>query len=86
MLEVLSATTEAYDLGHKAAAYRRMPSLRHLVLVHQDHIAVQHFHRDAEDQEFRLTEVDTVDGQILLAAIGVDITLAELYAQVSLAG
>jgi Uma2 family endonuclease len=86
VVEVLSPSTESYDLGHKAAAYRRLPSLRHLVFIHQDQVAVQHFHREATGQEFSLTEINRVDGRLLLAAIGVEITLGELYAQVMLAG
>lgn len=86
IVEVLSPSTESYDLGHKAAAYRRLPSLRHLVLVHQDQVAVQHFHREAESQEFSLTEINRVDGRLVLGAIGVEIALSDLYAQVGLTG
>ena len=85
IVEVLSSSTESYDLGHKAAAYRRLPSLRHLVLVHQDRVAVQHFHREAENEEFSLTELNQVDGRLVLTAIDIDITLLDLYAQVVLA-
>lgn len=85
VVEVLSPSTEAWDLGHKAAAYRRLPSLRHLVLVYQDRVAVQHFHRAAEEA-FTLTELGQVDGRILLTAIGVEIAVSELYARVVLAG
>ena len=84
IVEVLSPSTESYDLGHKAAAYRQMSSLRHLVLVHQDRVAVQHFHREAESQEFSLTEINQVDGCLALTAIDVEITLLDLYAQVVL--
>ena len=86
ILEVLSPSTEAYDLGPKAAAYRRLPALRHLVLLHQDRLAVQHFHRAAAEQEFSLTEPDRLDGRLRLAALGVEIPLSELHAQVALAG
>ena len=86
VLEVLSPSTESYDLGHKAAAYRRLPSLRHLVLVHQDRVAVQRFHREAESREFSLTELNQVDGRLVLTAIDVEIPLLDLYAQVALTG
>ena len=86
ILEVLSPSTEAYDLGPKAAAYRRLPSLRHLVLVHQDRVAVQPFHREAESREFSLTELNQVDGRLVLTAIDVEIPLLDLYAQLALTG
>jgi Uma2 family endonuclease len=86
IVEVLSPSTEAYDLGYEVAAFRRLPSLRHLVLVHQDRVAVQHFHREAENQEFSLTELSQVDGRLMLTAIDIEITLLDLHAQVVLTG
>jgi Uma2 family endonuclease len=86
IVEVLSPSTASYDLGDKASAYRRVPSLRHLVLVRQDRIGVQHFHREVEGQEFGLTEIDQVDGRLALTAIGVEIALADLYARVTFTG
>jgi Uma2 family endonuclease len=86
IVEVLSPTTAAYDLGDKASAYRRMPSLRHLVLISQDRIHVEHYHRNAEGEDFVLTELDRVDGLLALTAIGVEISVSELYAQVTFAG
>lgn len=85
VFEVLSPSTAAYDLGDKASAYRRMPSLRHLVLVSQDKIRAAHYHRDAEGADFVLTELDRIDDVLVLAAIGVELAIAELYAQVTLA-
>jgi Uma2 family endonuclease len=85
IVEVLSPTTAAYDLGDKASAYRRMPSLRHLILIRQDRIRVEHYHRDAEGEDFILTELDRIDGVLALTAIEVEMTVAELYAQVAFA-
>lgn len=86
IVEVLSPSTASYDLGEKAAAYRRLPSLRHLVFVRQDRVAVQHLHRAGAGEEFTLTDLDRVDGRIALAAVGVEVSVADLYAGVSLAG
>jgi Uma2 family endonuclease len=83
IVEVLSPSTAAYDLGDKASAYRRMPSLRHLVLVSQDKIRVEHFHRGAPDADFVLTELDSADLRLVLNAIGVEILVSEIYAQVT---
>jgi Uma2 family endonuclease len=83
IIEVLSPSTAAYDLGDKASAYRRVSSLRHLVLIWQDRIRVEHFHRDAEREDFTLTELDRVDSLVPLNAVGVEIAIAELYARVA---
>lgn len=86
VVEVLSPSTASYDLTHKATIYRRLPSLRHLVFIHQDRIGVQHFHRDAEGRDFTLTDLGRVNDVLALAAIGVEVTVAALYAQVPLTG
>lgn len=86
IIEVLSPSTASYDLDEKASAYRRIASLRHLVFVRQERVSVQHLHRDAGGEDFTLTDLDRIDGILDLAAIGVGIILAELYARVALAG
>lgn len=85
IVEALSPSTAGYDRGDKAAAYRRLPSLRHLVLVRQDRIGVEHFHRVRGDEDFTLSELDRLDATLALPAIGVDMPVAELYARVSFA-
>lgn len=59
---IVSPSTAAYDLGDKVSAYRRMPSLRHLVLIRQDRIGIDHYRRGAEGKDFTVTELDRVDG------------------------
>jgi Uma2 family endonuclease len=86
IVEVLSPSTAAYDLGDKASACRKLPSLRHLVLIRQDRIGVEHYHRDAGGEDFVLTEIDRVDDPLALTAIRIELTVAELYAQVAFAG
>lgn len=74
LVEVLSATTEAWDRGGKFELYRGLPSLRHVVLVRQDAWRVEHFRR-MDDGTWRLSvhgpgdalALDTVD-----ATLGID--------------
>ena len=86
VVEVLSPSTAVHDLGDKAEAYRRIPTLRHLVLIHQDRVSVKHYHRNAEGQDFTLTELGRVGDVLALTAISVEIVLAELYARVTFVG
>jgi Uma2 family endonuclease len=86
IVEVLSPSTAASDMGDKASAYRKISSLRHLVLIRQDRIGVEHYHRDADGKDFVLTELDRVDGLLTLTAIRAEITVAELYARVAFDG
>lgn len=48
LVEVLSPSTADYDQGNKFAAYRTLPSLRHVLFVHSERIAVVHAWRDGE--------------------------------------
>ena len=43
IVEVLSASTEAYDRGEKFAHYRRLESLQEYVLVAQDKVRMEHY-------------------------------------------
>ena len=45
MVEVLSASTAAFDIGDKFAAYRQLDSLREYVLVDQERVRVQIYRR-----------------------------------------
>jgi Uma2 family endonuclease len=81
LAEVLSPSTEAYDRGAKAQAYRRLPSLRHLLLIEQGRPFIEHLHRASEGVDWTLTEVDGLDATIDLAAIGLVMPMAALYAR-----
>jgi Uma2 family endonuclease len=67
LVEVLSESTEAFDRGHKAEQYRRIPSLREYVLVsqHKAHLecfrrteAGWSFHEVGAGQHLRLDSID----------------------------
>jgi Uma2 family endonuclease len=50
LVEVLSATTAAFDRGQKFAIYRQLPSLREYVLIEQDRMSVECLHRDEQNR------------------------------------
>jgi Uma2 family endonuclease len=45
IVEVLSASTEAYDRGEKFSMYQRLPSLQEYILVPQDTQGIESFRR-----------------------------------------
>ena len=47
LVEVLSEATRDYDRGEKLVAYQAIPTLRELLLVEQDAVAVERIHRTA---------------------------------------
>jgi Uma2 family endonuclease len=77
IVEVLSPSTASEDRGAKWSDYRRLPSLRHYVLVSQDERLVEVYSRDG----LRWAYEDARDrGAIALEAIGAPLDVAELYA------
>lgn len=81
LFEVLSPSTEKYDRGAKAAQYRQIPSLREYVLIAQDHIRVEQYHRQPDDR-WLLTEYTDLTDILKLSSVPLAIPLDELYRQV----
>jgi len=81
VIEVLSPTTEGYDRGKKFAHYRTLDSLREYVLIAQDEARVELFARQ-DDGHWLLSEAAGLDGTILLASIGCELRLADVYDRV----
>jgi Uma2 family endonuclease len=84
IVEVLSASTEAYDRGKKFARYRLLPSLRAYVLVSQDQPRVEWY--TLSEDGWLLHEANGMDGTVEIAALGSTLALAEIYAKVSFKG
>lgn len=82
IVEVLSESTEAYDRGDKFGHYRRLESLREYVMIAQDRPRMERYARQADSQEWLLTEVSDPQGVVTLASIGCELALAEVYDKV----
>lgn len=76
LVEVLSASTEAYDREEKFAHYRRIPSLRAYVLVSQEERRVEMFSRN-DDGTWTLRDVR--DGDARVEPIDCVLGINELY-------
>ena len=82
IIEVLSPSTEiyfqAYDQGTKFEHYKQLPSLTDYLLIAQDHVQVDHFHRQ-ENGDWLLHTARTIEESIALDAVGAALPLGELY-------
>jgi len=77
LVEVLSATSEAYDRGEKFAHFRRIPSLQHYLLVAQRRRRVELYTRGGDG---RWTFVEAGPGESLeLNAIGGALAIDDVY-------
>ncbi len=80
IVEVLSASTEAYDRGDKFAHYRRLASLHDYVLVSQDDVRVEHYVRQGE--KWLLSEASLLTDTVSLASIQCTLVLEDIYDKV----
>jgi Uma2 family endonuclease len=80
IVEVLSASTEAYDRGAKFAHYRSIEGLRAYVLISQDRPHIELFERHPVG--WLLTEARGQEGHIGLPALGCALELRDVYERV----
>jgi len=81
LVEVLSASTAAYDCGPKAAHYRLLDSLQEFLLIDQNIRFAENYTRD-DAETWRVTRHEGPDAVIELRSIGCRLSLAEVYAKV----
>ena len=81
LIEVLSDSTEKYDRGVKSSQYREIESLQEYVLVSQSHPQVEVFQR-LPDGNWLLKDSRGRHASLVLASLGIAISLSEVYAGV----
>ena len=81
VVEVLSPSTEADDRGEKFAHYRQLPSLQEYVLVAQDQIRVDHYHR--HEKQWIFSDFQKPEESLLLSSIECELPLPEIYERVT---
>lgn len=78
IFEILSPSTEFYDLGRKAALYRQLDSLQQLVFIWQDSYQVEISTRQP-DGSWSLRLFQGLDAAVEISSIGYTLRLRELY-------
>ncbi len=82
VFEILSPSTSHTDLVLKTAEYQATPSIQRYVILEQTHAGAQVFSRRGADW---IVETIKDDDVLHLPEIGIEIPLAEIYADVALA-
>lgn len=82
VIEVLSASTEAYDRGAKFTAYRTLDSMQEYVLVSQHRALVETFFRQ-DDGNWLFSAWQGRDATATLRSVKVDLPLSDIYAGVN---
>ncbi len=81
VVEVLSDSTEKYDRGTKSSNYRKIESLKELLLVSQNEPLVERYART--ETGWLLTETAGLDATLNLDCGGASFALSELYRAVN---
>jgi Uma2 family endonuclease len=77
IIEILSRTTADRDRGAKWVGYQDIESLQHYTLIAQDHRRIDLFSRTDDRWEVRVIRPPA--DRIALPALGVELTLDEIY-------
>jgi Uma2 family endonuclease len=81
VFEVLSESTAQHYMFAKNAEYRATPSIRRYIILEQTQAAAVVFARKGEDW---ISEVVTDEGVLRMPEIGIEVPLADLYADIDL--
>jgi len=83
IVEVLSKTTAVDDRGFKWERYQKIPSLKHYLLVAQDHYSVEVFSK-AEGKLWTYARYEGKDTEIPLQHVGHTMKMEAVYANVKM--
>ena len=81
--EVLSPSTARDDLGIKATEYLQVPSLLAYLVLAQDEATARLWVRGASGFSSKPMVIKGHNAAIVIAALGIDVALAEIYASVA---
>ncbi len=79
LVEVLSPSTEAYDRGAKFAHYRRVESVKEILLVATDEPFVERYVRATDNPEEWVLHTHAGHGAVRLDSAGIQVPLDEVY-------
>jgi Uma2 family endonuclease len=82
VIEVLSPSTMDTDRGSKLDFYKSLPTVRHIALIYQDQMRVEHYRRG--EQGFELDVLKRAEETLHLEAVDFRIDLARVYFGVTL--
>lgn len=83
IIEILSASTEAYDRGRKFIHYQALDSLLGYLLISQDTPQVEVFTRQA-DSTWLYTKFHGLDAMVRIETIGCNLPLEAIYHKINI--
>lgn len=86
IVEVLSKSSAEYDRGDKFYLYRQIPGFREYVLIEQKKHVVDVHYKSPKSDLWQITRYEGLDQTIQLQSLGIEISMADLYFDIDLAG
>ncbi len=81
IVEVLSESTEGYDRGKKFEFYRTIPTLQHYLLIDQNRVHLEYFHK-LDGERWVLREFSEMDDIIKIQTLDFEILVSRIYNKV----
>lgn len=78
IIEILSPSTRAYDLGKKFELYRDIPTLKEYILIDSENPGVKIFRIDAHNR-WESAEYKTLQETVIITTIGISLSMREIY-------
>lgn len=84
IFEILSPATRNYDLGGKFLLYKQIETLKEYILVDSETIKVIKYSKN-DDQSWLMTEINSVESNLKLNSVQVELSLVDIYENVKFA-
>lgn len=84
IIEILSPSTRAYDLGKKFEFYQTIPTLKEYIVIDTEHITVKCWRITAPDQ-WVLEEYKSLHDTVIIPAVEVSLLMQDIYKGTQLA-
>ncbi len=81
IVEVLSPSTQDYDRGQKFEFYRTIPTLQDYLLIHQDQVYIEYYHKP-QNGLWTLSEFSTLEAVIIVQSLSFELPIRRLYERV----
>ena len=81
IFEVLSEFTKDYDRGSKFTAYRNISTLQDYILIDQEEIHIEYFHKNEVDK-WVLEEYKDIGDTLKIYVLDLEILVQDIYARV----
>ncbi len=82
VFEILSPSTENYDIGRKLMYYMQIKSLQQYIIIDSQKIYARVITRREEERTWKFDEFDKLEDKVLIVPISFTITLADFYTKV----